>query len=44
MVPTKGLEACEGIVGRLESVPAGVSFRVCDRKTRVRNMGVRRSS
>ena len=31
-------------MGRLESVPAGVLFRVCDRKARVRNMGVRRGS
>ena len=41
---TRGLEACEGIVGKLGSVPAGVLFRVCDRKARVRNMGVRRGS
>ena len=41
---TRGLEACEGVVGRLGSVPAGVIFRVCDRKARVRNMGVRRGS
>ncbi|CUS07096.1 unnamed protein product [Tuber aestivum] len=40
----RGLEACEGIVGKLGSVPAGILFRVCDRKARVRNMGVRRGS
>jgi len=40
----RGLEACEGVIGRLGSVPAGVIFRVCDRKARVRNMGVRRGS
>ncbi|RPA94929.1 hypothetical protein L873DRAFT_1792553 [Choiromyces venosus 120613-1] len=40
----RGLEACEGLVGKLGSVPAGVLFRVCDRKARVRNMGVGKGS
>ncbi|KAG0634731.1 hypothetical protein HOY80DRAFT_506529 [Tuber brumale] len=41
---TRGLEACEGMVGKLASVPAGLLFRVCDRKARVRNMEVGRGS
>ncbi|KAG0137788.1 hypothetical protein HOY82DRAFT_315388 [Tuber indicum] len=40
----RGLEACEGMVGKLASVPAGLLFRVCDRKARVRNMEVGRGS